>query len=575
MFDRQSLLKQSEPNEPQRRMRPADPHKLRDQVSVGAVDDSLEQEAHQAARRVLQSSANDIRSTPSPGGSGMHGSTSPSGLPLDSESAAFFESRFGYDFSKVRIHADQDAAASARSIGALAFTAGPHIAFDRGRYHLATTEGRRLLAHELAHVVQQGHAGAIAGHAGRMVAPAPNTPAIQRDTGGQIPPVQQAPQANPNIPPLAITKRYEPDLITRAQAVAALTTFLYQVQTEQGGQLLRVTETVRFAVLKMFEGDPMAQARAEGILRGTGTGDVPTFAKAVGDILPENVPSSRVAHLGTLSPKEIPDTRPKSVGEAAGKVVVDSTVGPIVKKLPIPESWKKTILDGAKGAVADGMVGILDQALSGSPLNDQQKGAIHSAVEALIKQKAGSTPDRQQEGAGSPYAPVQPPATKPPLGSASVPGEHIFNLPPIKWDIPTKAVPKPNLPQAPLASDAKAVDAIIQGLDDSSLIPAAAKDTENAGNFASAKELARSLANMLAAANKKKQYSVELTIPTSYRHVEDLRDIFDRIEAIVRQIASAIPGGVPNVGEVVITPARTSKDDTFPARRIVKLGGGN
>ena len=68
---------------------------------------------------------------------------------------------------------------------------------------------------------------------------------------------------------------------------------------------------------------------------------------------------------------------------------------------------------------------------------------------------------------------------------------------------------------------------------------------------------------------------MELTIPTSYRHVEDLRDIFDKIAAIVRQIAGAVPGGVPNVGEVIITPARTGKDDTIPARRIVKLHGGD
>ena len=80
---------------------------------------------------------------------------------------------------------------------------------------------------------------------------------------------------------------------------------------------------------------------------------------------------------------------------------------------------------------------------------------------------------------------------------------------------------------------------------------------------------------MLEAANKKKQYTVELTLPTTYRHAEDLRDIFDRIEALVRQIAGAIPGGAPNVGEVIITPARTGKDDTFPARRIVKLRGGD
>jgi hypothetical protein len=79
----------------------------------------------------------------------------------------------------------------------------------------------------------------------------------------------------------------------------------------------------------------------------------------------------------------------------------------------------------------------------------------------------------------------------------------------------------------------------------------------------------------LAAADKKKQYTVELTISMSYRHVEDLADIFDKISDIVRQIAGALPGGAANVGEVIISPARTGKGDTIPARRIVKLHGGN
>jgi hypothetical protein len=57
--------------------------------------------------------------------------------------------------------------------------------------------------------------------------------------------------------------------------------------------------------------------------------------------------------------------------------------------------------------------------------------------------------------------------------------------------------------------------------------------------------------------------------------VEDLAEIFDKISAIVRQIAAALPGGAANVGEVIISPARAGKGDTIPARRIVKLHGGN
>ena len=112
-------------------------------------------------------------------------------------------------------------------------------------------------------------------------------------------------------------------------------------------------------------------------------------------------------------------------------------------------------------------------------------------------------------------------------------------------------------------------------LDDNSLIPAAAKGTPDAANYASAKELARNLANLLAAAEKKKQYSVELTIGMNYRSVEDLGAIFDKIEEIVRQIAGALPGGTADVGEVIITPARSGPTDKFPARRIVRLHGSD
>jgi hypothetical protein len=77
------------------------------------------------------------------------------GEPLDSETRAFFEPRFGVDFSSVRVHRDATAAVSARSVNALAFTAGPHTVFNLGQYQPSSLPGRRLLAHELAHVVQQ------------------------------------------------------------------------------------------------------------------------------------------------------------------------------------------------------------------------------------------------------------------------------------------------------------------------------------------------------------------------------------------------------------------------------------
>ena len=77
------------------------------------------------------------------------------GQPLDSRTRAFFEPRLGHDLSSVRVHTDQMATKSADNVSALAYTIGNNIIFAAGHYAPGTQGGRRLLAHELAHVVQQ------------------------------------------------------------------------------------------------------------------------------------------------------------------------------------------------------------------------------------------------------------------------------------------------------------------------------------------------------------------------------------------------------------------------------------
>jgi hypothetical protein len=78
------------------------------------------------------------------------------GQPLDPETRAFFEPRFGHDFSRVRVHTDSKATESAGAVNALAYTVGPDIVFANGGYAPGTPMGRGLLAHELAHAAQQG-----------------------------------------------------------------------------------------------------------------------------------------------------------------------------------------------------------------------------------------------------------------------------------------------------------------------------------------------------------------------------------------------------------------------------------
>ena len=80
------------------------------------------------------------------------------GHPLDPLVRSFMEPRFGYDFSQVRIHTGLRAAESARTANAAAYTVGHDVVFGEGAYRPESDAGRRLIAHELTHVIQQGSA---------------------------------------------------------------------------------------------------------------------------------------------------------------------------------------------------------------------------------------------------------------------------------------------------------------------------------------------------------------------------------------------------------------------------------
>ena len=109
------------------------------------------------------------------------------GAPLTPEQRAYFEPRFGRDLSGVRVHTDTAAADAARAIHARAYTLGSDIAFDAGEYDGASASGKRLLAHELAHVAQQSAAPAasiqrtVAATSNCAAGSSPNAPAVPLD----------------------------------------------------------------------------------------------------------------------------------------------------------------------------------------------------------------------------------------------------------------------------------------------------------------------------------------------------------------------------------------------------------
>ena len=103
------------------------------------------------------------------------------GKPLDAATRNFMEPRFGQDFSRVRVHTDRRAAESARTVNAQAYTVGRNIVFGAGAYSLGALTGRKLLAHELTHVVQQQAAGEAG--LGTATTPSLSESRIQRRIG--------------------------------------------------------------------------------------------------------------------------------------------------------------------------------------------------------------------------------------------------------------------------------------------------------------------------------------------------------------------------------------------------------
>ena len=160
---------------------------IQPKLVVGEVNDPLEYEANRVADQVMRMPDPDLSITDAPphisrkcaaceeealqkrpNGPQPSEAEAPAivhrvlrslGQPLDAESRNFFEARFAHDFSQVQVHHGATAEESAREIDAHAYTVGRHIVFGAGEYAPSTTSGRRLLAHELTHVVQQSRGG--------------------------------------------------------------------------------------------------------------------------------------------------------------------------------------------------------------------------------------------------------------------------------------------------------------------------------------------------------------------------------------------------------------------------------
>ena len=209
-------IKSSTGSHPEKQQFFFSPVKVQPKLEIGSANDPYEQEADAMAERVMYMGTGEIHSSsffkPAPQSvqresedekkklrrsctdcekekklrlkeSGASGSFSLSrtegylsginsgGQTISDSVRSFFEPRFGYDFSNVKIHNDSEAFESARGLNSLAYTHGNNIVFGAGQYSPENEKGKRLLAHELTHVIQQSE------DSGRSAV----APAIQRE----------------------------------------------------------------------------------------------------------------------------------------------------------------------------------------------------------------------------------------------------------------------------------------------------------------------------------------------------------------------------------------------------------
>jgi hypothetical protein len=161
---------------------------IQTKLAISTPGDAFEQEADRVSEQILRmpdsAQAARIRGLENAASHSSNVSSDLSsnvgaGMPLDAASRSYFEPRFGHDFGHVRVHAGPRAAAAAASVQARAFTIGRDVVFAAGEHNPESEVGKRLLAHELTHVLQQGRRSTASKVLQRQAAPRPSKPEIK------------------------------------------------------------------------------------------------------------------------------------------------------------------------------------------------------------------------------------------------------------------------------------------------------------------------------------------------------------------------------------------------------------
>lgn len=448
---------------------------LQAKLAVIAPDDAYEQEADRVAEQVTQhpqqsisSGVGEVSSPPLvqrkvPGSAAgiseappsVHAALSSPGQSLPSDLQEEMGQHFGHDFSNVRLHSDSIAEQSAEELNAKAYTVGRDIVLGAEQPSLETGEGRRLMAHELAHVVQQTGGGTTQSKLAR------GEPAVvQRDTK------------------LKITKKLSD--MSRAEVQQALQEFFEKTMKAQGGKSVRMTEDVKNTIRRILLNDMPALMKLDSYLgRSIFPGSPAELAADIAALLPDPLEAWRLAHLGASS--------------GPGPTTMER-VGDLVKKTEPFES----------------------------PDTLEQKWKFDREATQL----------RKGEGTVGPFG---------------VDLNRVFN---VAKGLPGALKSPPSQTKAVEARSYPQVNAVIDKISKTVLVPTEAKGTSNADNFADAQLVAQDLARKLDIAHQQKNDSITLRLTPNYNGVKDRVDMIHEVIKLVELIRDALPHQASGVSMV-------------------------
>ena len=414
------------------------------------------------------------------------------GLPLDPEFRMQMERSLGADLSGVRVLDDADAHIRAVSLDAEAFTHGEEITLAADAPSMGDAEGKELLAHELVHVVQQQRATTVSqgisspGEALEQEAGRVAQQALQGETSN-VGAVTGAPGVQRQAANLR--KQSQANTASRKEVEQAVLEFLRRAQAAQGGTGLVLTDPVKDGLRMLASADDPSHeggadrgraARFIGMdaALSSHTADAANVARRVAQILPDPFDRKALEKLKTWSVTEPDKSTVERVTDAAKRSFPQQTPTPADPQQSSPEKRMDEEMDKAR-------------AMRGLPKPSQV----------------------------GPF-------------SVDIPGAIRFGQGLKK---PKTAAPHTEARSYP------AVDQAIQKIAPDALVPAEARGTDRADNFADAREVAADLARRLDIAQQRGEGQIDLRLPATYSAAKDEENIIATLMDITRTIRDALP----------------------------------